>query len=64
MNPEPKTKRTNRVLISELVKNHRETSLGGKRLAYDGSKSLYSAGELPFKSMDFVVKLGKERREM
>nr|TKW30909.1 hypothetical protein SEVIR_2G069400v2 [Setaria viridis] len=31
--------------------------------AYDGSRSLYTAGELPFKSMDFVVKLGRREIE-
>ncbi|KAL6647561.1 hypothetical protein ACP70R_014998 [Stipagrostis hirtigluma subsp. patula] len=64
ISPEPKTRRTNRVILSELVKVHGETSLARKIPAYDGSKSLYTAGELPFKSMDFVVKLGRERREI
>jgi eukaryotic translation initiation factor 2C len=61
ISPEPKARRTNRVLLSELLKVH-SASLAGKMPAYDGSKSLYTAGELPFKSMDFVVRLG--RREM
>ncbi|TVU41245.1 hypothetical protein EJB05_14748, partial [Eragrostis curvula] len=64
INPEPKAKSTNRVLLSELVKAHGATSLARKTPAYDGRKSLYTAGELPFTSMDFVVKLGKERREI
>ncbi|KAL6880075.1 hypothetical protein ACP4OV_011640 [Aristida adscensionis] len=62
--PEPKTRRTNRVVLSELVRVHGETSLACKTPAYDGSKSLYTAGELPSESMDFVVKLGRERREI
>jgi eukaryotic translation initiation factor 2C len=50
--------------MTELTNKHRATSLGGTLVAYDGSKSLYTAGELPFKVMDFSVKLGKDRREM
>uniref|UniRef100_A0A0A9ABP6 Protein argonaute MEL1 n=1 Tax=Arundo donax TaxID=35708 RepID=A0A0A9ABP6_ARUDO len=64
ISPEPKARSTNRVVMSELVKVNRATSLASKMPAYDGSKSLYTAGELPFKSMDFVVKLGKEHREI
>ncbi|GJN24775.1 hypothetical protein PR202_gb12537 [Eleusine coracana subsp. coracana] len=64
ISPEPKARQTNRVLLAELVKVHAATSLDGRTPAYDGSKSLYTACELPFKSMDFVVKLGKERREI
>jgi eukaryotic translation initiation factor 2C len=64
INPEPKARKTNRMLLSELVKIHGATSLAHKTPAYDGSKSLYTAGELPFKSMEFVVKLGKAGREV
>ena len=64
INPEPKTRRINRVIMTELTNKHRASSLGGLLVAYDGSKSLYTAGELPFKVMDFSIKLGKERREM
>jgi eukaryotic translation initiation factor 2C len=32
-------------------------SLGGKLNAYDGMKSLYTAGSLPFESEEFVVTL-------
>jgi eukaryotic translation initiation factor 2C len=60
ISPEPKARRTNRVLLSELVRVHGATSLAHKMPAYDGSRSLYTAGELPFKSMDFVVKLGRQ----
>jgi len=62
INPEPKARRSNRLILSELLKVHGATSLAHKIPAYDGSKSLYTAGELPFKSMEFIVKLG--RREM
>uniref|UniRef100_A0ACD5UNX7 Uncharacterized protein n=1 Tax=Avena sativa TaxID=4498 RepID=A0ACD5UNX7_AVESA len=64
INPEPKTRRINRVVMTELMNKHRASSLGGRLVAYDGSKSLYTAGELPFTVMDFSVKLGKERREV
>ncbi|KAM3384302.1 hypothetical protein ACQJBY_008764 [Aegilops geniculata] len=61
--PEPKTRRINRVLMTELTSKHRASSLGGLLVAYDGSKSLYTAGELPFQVMDFSIKLGKPPRE-
>ncbi|OEL33433.1 Protein argonaute MEL1, partial [Dichanthelium oligosanthes] len=50
-------------LLSELIKVHGATSLAHKTPAYDGNRSLYTAGELPFKSMDFVVKLGRQEIE-
>ncbi|KAM0912486.1 hypothetical protein ACQ4PT_012766 [Festuca glaucescens] len=64
ISPEPKTRWINRVIMTELMNKHRTSSLGGRLVAYDGSKSLYTAGELPFTVMDFSVKLGKERREI
>ncbi|CAD6220784.1 unnamed protein product [Miscanthus lutarioriparius] len=63
INPEPKARRINRVILSELLKVHGATSLAHKIPAYDGSKSLYTAGELPFKSMEFVLKLGRREIE-
>ncbi|CAN6222538.1 unnamed protein product [Urochloa humidicola] len=63
ISPEPKARRTNRVLLLELAKEYGATSLAHKMPAYDGSRSLYTAGELPFKSMDFVVKLGRREVE-
>ena len=36
---------------------HGKTSLGGKLPAYDGRKSLYTAGSLPFESEEFSVTL-------
>uniref|UniRef100_A0A0E0KGX9 Protein argonaute N-terminal domain-containing protein n=1 Tax=Oryza punctata TaxID=4537 RepID=A0A0E0KGX9_ORYPU len=44
-------------VLNEIIKLHGKTSLGGKLPAYDGRKSLYTAGSLPFDSKDFVVKL-------
>jgi eukaryotic translation initiation factor 2C len=64
ISPEPKARLISRVLLSKLVEAHDTASFASRPPAYDGSKSLYTAGELPFESMDFVVKLGKESREM
>lgn len=49
--------------MTELTSKHCVSSLGGLLVAYDGSKSLYTAGELPFQVMDFSIKLGKPPRE-
>lgn len=43
--------------MAELVKQYRESDLGMRLPAYDGRKSLYTAGELPFTSKEFKVKL-------
>lgn len=50
----------NRAIISELVRLYREIELGMKLPAYDGRKSLYTAGYLPFDAKEFVVKLVEE----
>ncbi|KAL6636748.1 hypothetical protein ACP70R_024320 [Stipagrostis hirtigluma subsp. patula] len=69
INPESKSRATNREVLNELIKLHGKTSLGGKLPAYDGRKSLYTAGSLPFESEEFVVTLvdpekkDKERAE-
>ncbi len=57
INPESKSRATNREVLNDLIKLHGKTSLGGKLPAYDGRKSLYTAGSLPFESEEFVVKL-------
>jgi len=54
INPESKSRQTNREVLNELIKLHGKTALGG---AYDGRKSLYTAGSLPFESEEFVVTL-------
>lgn len=43
--------------MKSLDKTYRQSHLGNKQFAYDGSKSAYTAGPLPFPSKDFVVKL-------
>ena len=40
-----------------LVQAHREKILGNRIPAYDGGKSLFTAGSLPFESKDFVIVL-------
>nr|CAB3497884.1 unnamed protein product [Digitaria exilis] len=57
INPESKSRATNREVLNELIKLHGRTALGGKLPAYDGRKSLYTAGALPFESEEFVVTL-------
>ncbi|XP_019150469.1 PREDICTED: protein argonaute 5 isoform X2 [Ipomoea nil] len=66
--PEVTSKKVCRLIISQLVTNYKGSYLGNRMLAYDGGKSAYTAGELPFVYKDFVVKLadedgGSRRRE-
>uniref|UniRef100_M8CUT1 Protein argonaute 1D n=1 Tax=Aegilops tauschii TaxID=37682 RepID=M8CUT1_AEGTA len=56
--------------MAELVRLHRASYLGGRLPAYDGRKSMYTAGPLPFTSKEFHITLleeddgsGQERRE-
>ncbi|KAF2321711.1 hypothetical protein GH714_001720 [Hevea brasiliensis] len=55
--PELISTKVNRDIISELVLKYRESHLGNRMPAYDGRKSLYTAGPLPFEYEEFVVKL-------
>ncbi|XXG76760.1 hypothetical protein AAC387_Pa08g1049 [Persea americana] len=55
--PEVVSKSVNRAIMAELVKQYRKSDLGMRLPAYDGRKSLYTAGELPFTSKEFKVKL-------
>ncbi|KAJ4733389.1 Argonaute family protein [Rhynchospora pubera] len=65
--PETPSRKINRSVIAELIKMHQHSYLGGRTPAYDGRKSLYTAGQLPFISKEFVIKLvetdqkGRER---
>ncbi|KAJ4841784.1 argonaute 5 [Turnera subulata] len=59
ISPEVTSKKVNRDVISTLVELYRQTHLGGRLPAYDGRKSLYTAGPLPFESKEFVVKLAE-----
>ncbi|KAG9146474.1 hypothetical protein Leryth_011748 [Lithospermum erythrorhizon] len=57
ISPEVTSKRVCRDIIAELVKEYRDTLLQRKMIAYDGSKSAYCAGPLPFTSKEFVITL-------
>jgi eukaryotic translation initiation factor 2C len=46
--------------MEQLVKLYRETALGHRLPAYDGRKSLYTAGPLPFPSKEFQISLLEE----
>lgn len=43
--------------MEQLVKNYRKSHLGDRLPAYDGRKSLYTAGPLPFVSKEFRITL-------
>ncbi|KAK8938130.1 Protein argonaute PNH1 [Platanthera guangdongensis] len=62
--PEVRSKQMNRAIILELVRVYRETEMGMRLPAYDGRKSLYTAGFLPFNSKEFAVKLAEEDEGM
>lgn len=55
--PEVASRTVNRVIIAELVRQYRDSDLGMRLPAYDGRKSLYTAGELPFVWKEFSVSL-------
>ena len=46
--------------MEELVRLHKMSYLGGRLPAYDGRKSLYTAGPLPFTSKEFRISLLEE----
>ncbi|ERM97078.1 protein argonaute PNH1 isoform X1 [Amborella trichopoda] len=58
--PEVSSKSVNKAIIAQLVKLYRESDLGMRFPAYDGKKSLYTAGLLPFTSKEFNIKLDDE----
>uniref|UniRef100_A0A0E0E6P1 Piwi domain-containing protein n=1 Tax=Oryza meridionalis TaxID=40149 RepID=A0A0E0E6P1_9ORYZ len=68
--PELTSRIRSRAVMEELVKLHKMSYLGGRLPAYDGRKSLYTAGPLPFTSKEFRISLleeddgsGSERRQ-
>ncbi|XLR66441.1 hypothetical protein S83_017113 [Arachis hypogaea] len=68
--PEVTSRGVNRAVMEELVRLYRESHLGKRLPAYDGRKSLYTAGPLPFVSKEFRIMLideddgtGAQRRE-
>jgi eukaryotic translation initiation factor 2C len=54
--PETRSRDQNRAIINELVRLHRQY-LDGRLPVYDGRKSIYTAGALPFQNKEFVIKL-------
>ncbi|MCD9641208.1 argonaute 5 [Datura stramonium] len=67
ISPEVLSKKVCREIMSQLVNDYKHSHLSDRELAYDGRKSVYTAGPLPFDSKEFVVKLandsGGARRE-
>lgn len=55
--PEVPSKALNRAVMKQLVTLYGDSHLASLKPAYDGRKSLYTAGALPFVSKDFEVKL-------
>ncbi|KAL0441175.1 UNVERIFIED_CONTAM: protein argonaute 1 [Sesamum radiatum] len=55
--PEVTSRGVNRAVMEQLVKLYRESHLGKRLPAYDGRKSLYTAGPLPFASKEFKITL-------
>lgn len=55
--PEVASRTVNRAIMAELVRLYKESDLGMRLPAYDGRKSLYTAGELPFAWKEFNIKL-------
>ncbi|WRX18228.1 PAZ domain - like 4 [Theobroma cacao] len=55
--PEVTSRGVNRAVMGQLVKLYRESHLGKRLPAYDGRKSLYTAGPLPFVSKEFKITL-------
>ncbi|XP_019175527.1 PREDICTED: protein argonaute 1 [Ipomoea nil] len=55
--PEVASRGVNRAVMDQLVRTYRESHLGKRLPAYDGRKSLYTAGPLPFVSKEFRITL-------
>lgn len=55
--PEVSSRTVNRSIIAELVRLYKDSDLGMRLPAYDGRKSLYTAGQLPYSWKDFMIKL-------
>ncbi|KAL4555414.1 hypothetical protein LXL04_038032 [Taraxacum kok-saghyz] len=55
--PEVISKPKSREILKMLSKLYQQSHLGNMLLAYDGTKSAFAAGPLPFESKEFVVNL-------
>ncbi|XP_026414046.1 protein argonaute MEL1-like [Papaver somniferum] len=60
--PEVTSRGVNRAVISQLVGLYRASHLGNLQPVYDGRKSLYTAGPLPFQGMEFIVDLADKEQ--
>lgn len=49
--------------MRQLVDLYCQSNLDNRRPAYDGRKSLYTAGPLPFSSKEFEIKLVDNDKE-
>ncbi|KAM7475272.1 hypothetical protein LguiB_022515 [Lonicera macranthoides] len=58
--PDVASRGVNRAVMGQLVKLYRESHLGKRLPAYDGRKSLYTAGPLPFATKEFRITLTDE----
>jgi eukaryotic translation initiation factor 2C len=61
--PEVTSRAVNRAVMEQLVKIHRESSLGQRLPVYDGRKSMYTAGALPFEFKEFHIILQQSQEE-
>ncbi|CAI9268399.1 unnamed protein product [Lactuca saligna] len=57
--PEVISKTRSREILKLLSELYKQSHLGNMLLAYDGKKSAFAAGPLPFESKEFVVKLNE-----
>lgn len=55
--PEVTSRGVNRAVMAQLVTLYQESHLGKRLPAYDGRKSLYTAGALPFVQKEFKITL-------
>uniref|UniRef100_A0A453CM29 PAZ domain-containing protein n=1 Tax=Aegilops tauschii subsp. strangulata TaxID=200361 RepID=A0A453CM29_AEGTS len=62
--PEITSRGVNRAVMAELVRLYRHSQLDGRLPAYDGRKSLYTAGPLPFPSKTFEITLHDEEESL
>ncbi|CAM8932722.1 unnamed protein product [Rhodiola kirilowii] len=58
--PEVTSRGVNRAVMGQLVNLYGESHLGKRLPAYDGRKSLYTAGPLPFSNKEFKITLVDE----
>ncbi|KAE8125928.1 hypothetical protein FH972_020689 [Carpinus fangiana] len=58
--PSMTSRGVNRAVMKQLVTLYKESHLGNRLPAYDGRKSLYTAGPLPFQNREFRIILTDE----